>query len=71
MKNKIHNIFFIVAVICMLLFLLFTILDYIKYKNMLTSAPFYVFVLVRIVYFIIPAVICIIIGLVIKHKQRK
>ena len=71
MKYKIHNIFFVVAVIYMIMFVLLTIVDYVRYDTMLTAAPFYVFVLEKVVDFMLPAIICTLIGLIFKHKHRE
>ena len=61
--------------ISMLLFLGFVIhtaVDYYRYyyTNTLNSAPFYLWVVVNGVYFIIPAIIALIIGIVVKSKQK-
>ena len=71
MKNKIHMIFYLFSIILTILFGVFTILDYFKYDDILTAAPFYVFVFVRCFEFILPAIICVIVGFILKRKHRE
>lgn len=51
-------------------FVINTILDYSRYNSTLNSAPFYLWILVNILCFIVPAIIFFIIGIVIKKKQK-
>lgn len=71
MKNKIHMIFYALAIISIALFAIFTIIDGLRYDSALNSAPFYVFVLVRCVEFLIPASVFSIVGFVLNHKNKK
>ena len=54
-------------------FIIHTIVDYYRYynTNTLTSAPFYLLVVVNIAYFIVPAIITLVIGIVVKCKQKQ
>lgn len=45
--------------------------DYLQYSVTLNSAPFSVFVLVRALEFLLPAVIALIAGLIVKKKASK
>lgn len=58
------------SVLLFLGFIINTIVDYSRYNSTLNSAPFYLWVLVNILFFIVPAIIVFIVGLVIKIKQK-
>ena len=58
------------SVLLFLGFIINTIVDYSRYNSTLNSAPFYLWVLVNILCFIVPAIIVFIVGLVIKIKQK-
>lgn len=51
-------------------FMLNTIIDYCRYNSTLNSAPFYIWVIVNAICFIVPAIILLIIGLVIKNRLK-
>ena len=53
-------------------FVMHTIVDYNRYYNtdILTAAPFYLWVVVNTVYFIVPAVIVYAAGIFIRKKQK-
>ena len=69
MKKNIPRIFNIVSAILVAAFVIKSIVDYTHYSNTLNSGPFYVWVLVNTLYFIIPAIIVFVIGIVLKKKQ--
>ncbi|MBR7185526.1 MAG: hypothetical protein IKD37_07960 [Clostridia bacterium] len=58
------------SVLFFLGFIVNTIIDYGRYNSTLNSAPFYLWVVVNILYFIAPAIIAFILGIVIKKKQQ-
>ena len=58
------------SVMLFLGFIINTIVDYSRYNSTLNSAPFYLWVLVNILCFIVPAIIVLIIGLVIKKMKK-
>ncbi len=71
MKNRSNaRLFLIIAAILAGLFLIFTLMDFVGYKSSLNSAPFYAFVLVRAIEFLIPALIAFAAGLILKRKAR-
>lgn len=45
--------------------------DYFKYDTHSNSAPFYVFIIVRVIEFIIPSTIVFVIGKIMKGKYEK
>ena len=58
------------SVMLFLGFIINTIVDYSRYNSTLNSAPFYLWVLVNMLCFIVPAIIVFIVGLVIRKKQK-
>lgn len=68
MKNKIYKIPIIIFIIC---FISKTAIDYKKYLTYTNSAPFYIFVITNIIYFIMPAVILLIIYVIKNKKENK
>ena len=50
-------------------FVLKSIVDYRQYSSTLNAAPFYVWVLVNALYLLIPAIIVLVIGIIVKKKQ--
>ena len=58
------------SILLFLGFIINTLVDYIRYNNTLNSAPFYIWVAVNILYFIVPAFIALVIGLVLKRKSK-
>ena len=51
-------------------FIINTIIDYARYNSTLNSAPFYLQVIVSAICFIVPAIIVLVIGFVIKKKTK-
>lgn len=58
------------SILLFLSFIIKSIVDYSQYNSTLNSAPFYIWIIANIVYFIVPAIIALIVGIVIKNKQR-
>ena len=52
-------------------FVINTILDYSRYSSTLNSAPFYLWVVVNALCFLVPAAIFLLLGVVLKNRQRK
>ena len=65
--TKICNI---LSIAFLLGFIIMTIVDCCKYSTMLNSAPLYVWIIANMVYFIIPAIIIFIVGIIIKKKTK-
>ena len=68
-KNK-PRIFNIVSAILVAAFVIKSIVEYSHYSNTQNSAPFYVWVLVNALYLIIPAIVVLVIGIVVRKKER-
>ena len=58
------------SVLLVIGFIINTIIDYSRYNSTLNSAPFYLWIIVNAIYFIVPAIIALIVGLVIKKKTK-
>ena len=69
-KLNISKLCYIISALLLVGFVINTILDYSRYNSTLNSAPFYLWVLVNMLCFIVPAIIVFIVGLVIKKKQN-
>ena len=51
-------------------FMISTMIDYSRYNRTLNSAPFYIWIVVNAIYFLLPAVVAFIIGVALKKKQQ-
>ena len=58
------------SVLLVIGFIINTIIDYSRYNSTLNSAPFYLCIIVNTICFIVPAIIVLIVGLVIKKKTK-
>lgn len=65
--TKMCNVISIILLVC---FIVKTIIDYTQYSSTLNSAPFYVWVIANALYFVLPAIIVFIVGLIIKIKNK-
>lgn len=69
MKNlKIYKFLFAVSALMTLGFVIHTIVDAFRYDSMLTSFPFYVFVLGHAVVYLVPSLVVFIVALIVKEK---
>lgn len=69
-KTFLYKLFYIIAIVLAAVFCVMVAIDSYKYTTTLNSAPFYIFVLVRAITFLLPALISFIIGRVIHKKIR-
>ena len=58
------------SVLLVIGFIINTIIDYSRYNSTLNSAPFHLWIIVNAICFIVPAIIALIVGLVIKKKTK-
>lgn len=65
--NTVCNILCILLIAC---FFVKTAVDYIRYTSTLNSAPFYLWIIANGVYFIVPAIVVLIAGIMIKKKAK-
>ncbi len=70
-KENIYKILYAISIILIIGFAIILGIDYSKYDNIINSAPFYTFIIVRILEFIVPSIIVFIIGKALKNKYSK
>lgn len=70
-KENIYKILYAISIILIIGFAIILGIDYYKYDNINNSAPFYSFIIVRILEFIVPSIIVFTIGKVLKNKHSK
>ena len=67
-KQNIYKFLYAVSALLILGFAIHTIVDGFRYNSMLTSFPFYAFVLVRAIEYIVPRIIVFIVAIIVKKK---
>ena len=67
-KANIHKFLFGISALLVLGFAIHTIVDACRYDSMLTSFPFYAFIIVHAVEYLVPSVIFLIAALIVKRK---
>jgi len=72
MKKKFNftNLFNILSTILVVCFLVKTIIDYTQYSSITNSAPFYAWILVNALYFIVPSIVLFIVGIAFKNRTN-
>ena len=69
MKRKnIHKFLYVISALLVLGFAIHTIVDACRYDSMLTSFPFYAFIIVHAVEYLLPSLIVFIAALIVKKK---
>lgn len=69
-RKIISLILFFISLILVLNFILMIDVDWLRYKNIGNSAPFYTFILVRCLEFLLPSIITNIISIVLLKKDK-
>ncbi len=67
-KVNIYRFLYAVSALLVLGFAIHTIVDGCRYSSMLTSFPFYAFVLVHVIEYLVPSIIVFIVALIVKKK---
>ena len=67
-KANIYKFLYAISALLVLGFAIHTIVDACRYDSMLTSFPFYVFVLGHAVVYLVPSLIVFIVALIVKKK---
>lgn len=70
-KENIYKLLYIVGIFLIVGFVIRLGIDYFKYDNFNNSAPFYIYILIRSVEFIVPSIIIFIIRKVMQIKSLK
>ena len=67
-KKNIHKFLYVISALLVLGFAIHTIVDACRYDSMLTSFPFYAFIIVHAVEYLLPSLIVFIAALIVKKK---
>ena len=70
-KENVHKFLFGISALLVLGFIVHTIVDAVRYDSMLTSFPFYAFIIAHAVEYLVPALIVCVAGLICKKKFAK
>ena len=71
MKQHLYKLFYGAALVLLLAFCLATCMDYVRYNTTLNSAPFHVFILANAMVFLVPDLLCLLLGRFFKNKSKK
>lgn len=70
-KETAYKLCFGISMIFAVAFIIKCVADYFRYDPIVNSAPFYVWIIVNALYFLIPSVIILTAGIIIMKKHRK
>lgn len=70
-KENIYKWFYFISILLILGFIIRVVADYLKYNAINNSAPFYAFIIARIVEFLLPSAIIFIVGKKLKKKYSE
>lgn len=70
MGRKLPLACYVVSFALVIAFIVKSIIDYTRYLESYGSAPFHVWVLVNALYLIIPAIIALIVGVIVKKRLK-
>ena len=70
-KENIYKFLYAVSIFLILGFAIRISVDFIKYDEMNNSAPYYAFIIIRVIEFVVPSIICFIAGKIAKKKFAK
>ena len=70
-KQNLYKFFYLISIILIIGFFIRLIADYFAYNPSVTSAPFYVFIIIRSFEFLLPCLIIFITAKIIKNKFKK
>lgn len=71
MNDKISKRCNVISLVLIVGFIIKTIFDYGKYSSTLNSAPFSLWILVNALYFLLPALIIFVAGIIKKGKRKR
>ena len=70
-KENSYKFLYIISILLVIAFVIRVGADYYKYNTITNSAPFYAFVIARIIEFVIPSIIIFIVAKVVKKKYTR
>lgn len=65
-----YKVCFVVSSLLTLAFIGKTIVDYSQYTSTLHSSPFYLWIIMNVIYFIVPALVILLIGIIARRKAK-
>ena len=69
-KTKLIKLCYTLSGLLVMGFIVQTVFDYKQYNTTLNSAPFYLWIVVNAVFYILPAIVVLIVGLLLKKRKR-
>lgn len=69
-KETASRLLFIISILLAAAFAVKTIADYFRYDPIVNSAPFYVWIIINSLYFLIPSAVSLTAGLIIRKKHQ-
>ena len=70
-KKTIIKLCNIASIVLLLCFVVSTVTGYMRYSATLNSAPFSVWVLVDAIYFIVPALLLFVVGMILRKRWKE
>ena len=70
-KAKANHLLYGASALMVLGFCIHTLVDYCRYNDTLNSAPFYIWVCVNAMYWLIPALLAFLSGLIVGKKEKR
>lgn len=69
--KKFYRFMFVISALLFIGFAIRLTVDYIKYDEVLTSFPFYAFIIERAVEFLLPSLVALTVGIIVRHRNKK
>lgn len=69
MKNKIALTCTIISLCLVVGFVVKTVINYFQYSPLTNSAPFYAWILLNAIYFLLPALIVFVVGVIVRRAK--
>lgn len=70
MKEKLSKLFLGLSLVLIIIFIIWLVIDYINYDTSSNSAPFYAYILIRSLEFILPSLILFVISIVLRKREK-
>lgn len=68
-NNKIALVCNIISICLVVGFVVKTVINYFQYSPLTNSAPFYAWIIINAIYFLLPALIVFVIGVIVKRVK--
>ena len=70
-KENIYKFLYAISIVLIICFVITSGVDFFRYDDILGSAPFYAYVIVRAIEFVVPSIVVFIVGLFCKKKYKE